>query len=164
MEKALAPLTLILCLTFAGSTLIVPEFGGFDADQFPVPQDNPPIQPAGYAFAIWGVIYLWLLLSAGFGLFARADDAEWDRFRWPLFASLAVGASWLAVAQASPIWATILIWTMLVTALAALVRAPEREAWWGRYAVEIYAGWLTAASCVSIGLLGAGYGIGMLST
>jgi hypothetical protein len=29
-----------------------------------------------------------------------------------------------------------------------------------RAPVSIYAGWLTAASCVSIGLIGAGYGIG----
>jgi hypothetical protein len=45
---------------------------------FPVPVDDPPIQPAGWAFAIWGVIYLWLLASAGFGLFKRDIDPDWD--------------------------------------------------------------------------------------
>ena len=66
--KLTAILSVVLCITFAGSTLVVPDFGGFDADQFPVPQDNPPVQPAGYAFAIWGVIYLWLIAGMAFGL------------------------------------------------------------------------------------------------
>jgi len=155
-----AILVFVAAVAFVTAPFWSGGFAGYEPDQFPVPQVEPPVQPAGYAFSIWGVIYLWLLLSAGFGLLARADDAEWDRFRWPLFVSLAVGASWLAVAQISPIWAAVLIWTMLATALVAMTRAPKREHWWARYAVEIYAGWLTAASCVSIGLLGSGYGVG----
>ena len=68
MPAELAYLTLALSVLFALSPLLAPDFGGFDPDQFPVPQDDPPVQPAGYGFAIWGVIYVWLILSAGFGV------------------------------------------------------------------------------------------------
>ena len=51
------------------------------------------MQPAGYAFSIWGVIYLALVAGAVFGLIRRAEHAGWDAARWPLIASLAVGAA-----------------------------------------------------------------------
>ena len=154
-----AVLVAAAALAFAAAPLVTP-FQGFDPGRFPVPQEDPPIQPAGYAFAIWGPIYLWLLVSAGFGLFSRAASADWDAPRWPLFGSLAVGSVWLAVAQASPVWATVLIWAMLILALAALLRTPASDPWLLRAPVALYAGWLTAASWVAIGLVGAGYGIG----
>jgi hypothetical protein len=159
MQKALAPLALLLTLSFAGSTLIVPDFGGFDADQFPIPQEDPPVQPAGYAFAIWGLIYLWLLAGAVFGLWKRAGDPAWQAMRAPLCVSLAVGTIWLPVAVNSAIWAAVLIWVMLLPALVALARAPATDRAWAALPVGLYAGWLSAASCVALGLVTAGYGL-----
>ncbi len=156
--KLTAILVFVLCMTFAGSTFWVPDFGGFDADQFPVPQDNPPVQPAGYAFAIWGVIYLWLLIGMGYGVLKRAEDPDWHAMRVPLAVSLAVGSVWLPVAVQSPVWASILIWAMLISALYALFRAPASDKPWALLPVGLYAGWLSAAACVSLGLLAAGYG------
>lgn len=73
--------------------------------------------------------------------------------------SLAVGTIWLPVALVSPIWATILIWIMLMAALVALYRSEQAApAWIARWPLGFYAGWLSAASFVSIGLLLAGYG------
>ena len=158
MTKAIAYLTALLTLSFAGSSLWVPDFGGFDADQFPVPQENPPVQPAGYAFAIWGLVYLWLIIGMAYGALKRADNADWHKMRVPLCISLAIGSIWLAVAVASPVWAAILIWAMLITALYALFRAPATDTAWALLPVGLYAGWLSAASCVSLGLLAAGYG------
>jgi hypothetical protein len=153
-----ATLLLLAALAFGVSPLLTPEFGGYDPAQFPIPQADPSVQPAGYAFSIWGAIYLWLLLSAGFGLWKRRDDPAWDAVRAPLIASLAVGAVWLPVALRSPIWATVLIWVMLVAALWALIRTPRADLWLLRAPVGLYAGWLTAASCVALGLLAAGWG------
>ena len=158
MRRHLATLTCLFALTFAASPAFVPDFGGFDADQFPIPQDNPPAQPATYAFAIWGVIYLWLIVGTAFGAWKRREDQDWHAMRMPLAASLAVGTFWLAVALASPVWAAVLIWVMLVTALAALHEAPDDDRGWAALPVGLYAGWLTAAASVSIGLLLAGYG------
>lgn len=154
-----AILVLIAALSFALSPFLVTGFNGFDASQFPVPQEDPPVQPAGYAFAIWSVIYLWLIAGAGFGLLRRAEVAGWDTMRWPLFASLTVGTAWLSVAQMSPIWATVLIWFMLITALIALLRCGRDDTWLLQAPIGLYAGWLTAASSVSIGLVLAGYGV-----
>ncbi len=78
--------------------------------------------------------------------------------RLPLILSLLLGTFWLAVANASPVWARVMIWAMLLTALAALFVAPVRDRVWAAYPVGLYAGWLSAASCVSLGLLAAGYG------
>ncbi|SDZ01675.1 hypothetical protein SAMN05444004_10549 [Jannaschia faecimaris] len=155
-----AALTLLLALTFAASPLFVEGFAGFDPAQFPVRIDNPPVQPAGYAFAIWGLIYLWLIAMATFGIWARSDHSGWDATRLPLIVSLGTGTPWLAVAVLSPVWATILIWVMLVSALIALVRTPQDDLWMLRAPIGLYAGWLTAASCVSLGISLPGFGIG----
>jgi hypothetical protein len=97
-------LVIVAAIAFVVTPFFADPFTGFDPALFPVPVDDPPIQPAGWAFAIWGVIYLWLLVSAGFGLFKRDIDPDWDRLRWPLFVSVAIGASWISVALIAPVW------------------------------------------------------------
>jgi hypothetical protein len=161
MKTILAVLTLIFTLTFVVSPALTDPFSGFRADQLPFPQIDPPIQPAGYAFAIWGLIYAWLIISAIYGLVRRADDPVWDAARMPLIVSLAAGTPWLAVANASAVWATVLIFVMAAGAIAALIRAPPHDHWWFKTPIGIYAGWLTAASFVSLGSTAAGYGIVM---
>lgn len=158
-DTAWAAAALATALAFVASSFIVPDFGGFDADQFPVPQNDPPVQPAGYAFAIWGVIYLWLLAGTGFGLLRRATAGDWVDMRPPLVLSLAIGATWLPVASQSTLAALILIWAMLIPALLALFRAPLLDRWWARAPLGLYAGWLSAASFVALGLNAAGWGL-----
>ncbi len=153
-------LVFIAAVAFAVAPFLSPEFGGFDPERFPVPQENPPVQPAGWAFAIWGVIYISLVLHAAVGWFRYAKEADWQRGRPYLFASFAVGAAWLPIALVSPIWATVLIWVMLITALLALYKSRRAKPQWiATWPVALYAGWLSAASFVSIGLVLAGYGI-----
>jgi hypothetical protein len=133
-------LVLLTALAFGLSPLFSPDFRGYDATQFPVRLDAPAILPAGYAFGIWGLIYLWLVLHAGFGLWKRADDPAWDGVRAPLILSLAVAL-------------------MLAGALLALLRAPAVPDRWLLLApLAIYAGWLSAATGVSLGVLLAGFG------
>lgn len=154
------PIALLLAtLAFAAGPFLVPDFGGFDGDRFPVAQNDPPIQPAGYAFAIWGLIYVWLVVSAGFGALLRFHAADWQEMRPTLTLSLAIGATWLLAAKASPFAATVLIWLMLIAAVMALLRTPLLDRWWAQAPVAIYTGWLSAASFVSLGLMLAGYGL-----
>lgn len=161
MKNTYAWLTLILTATFVVSPAFTNPFMGFTADQLPYPQIDPPVQPAGYAFAIWGLIYSWLIVSAVFGVWKRRSDAAWDHVRAPLMISLAVGTPWLAIANASAVWATITIFIMSAAAIVALIRAPKVDGWWLQAPVGIYAGWLTAASFVSLGSTAAGYGIAL---
>lgn len=159
MTRLWAGLVLLAAILFAASPFFTDGFNGFEPGQFPVPQDDPPVQPAGYAFSIWGLIYLWLIIGAGFGLLKRSDDPDWEAMRAPLVVSLVIGAAWLPVANVSPVIATILIWVMLGTAFLSLFRVGDTDRWFQQAPVAIYAGWLTAASSVSIGLLLGGYGL-----
>lgn len=89
---------------------------------FPVAIARPAIQPAGYAFAIWGLIYLWLIAHAIFGLWQRHDNPAWQRSRLPLTGAVLLGAVWLgavwlAIAQNYPITATVTILAMAALAL-----------------------------------------------
>jgi len=163
-DRLWAILVTVAAISFAVSPFVVTPFSGFEPGRFPVPVDTPPIQPAGWAFSIWGLIYLWLVAGAVFGLLKRADAPDWRAHRPAAFASLAIGSIWLPVANASPIWATILILAMLVAALVALARAPARDAPWARWPLGLYAGWLTAASFVSLATLAAGYGLATAQT
>lgn len=154
-----AALTLFFTATFVISPYFTSPFSGFQSDQLPIPQIDPPIQPEGYAFAIWGLIYAWLVVSAVFGLWKRRYDAGWDIMRAPLLVSLALGTPWLWVANQSAVWATVLIFAMTIPAIVAALRAPTYDNWHARTPVAIYAGWLTAASFVSLGSTAAGYGL-----
>jgi hypothetical protein len=155
-----AVLVLIAALAFAIAPIVSPDFGGFDPNRYPVPQDDPPVQPAGWAFSIWGLIYVGLIAHAVFGVTQHRHDEAWKSGRIALIVSLAVGASWLPVALVSPAWATVLIWVMLASVILALFQMKgARPAWQAHWPVALYAGWLTAASFVSIGLLLGGYGV-----
>ncbi|MES2845311.1 MAG: hypothetical protein V4804_07340 [Pseudomonadota bacterium] len=156
---ARAVLLLLVTLAFGVAPFITPPFTGYPPGQFPVEIARPAIQPAGYAFGIWSVIYLWLIAHAAYGLWKRREDPAWDRIRPALTASIAIGAVWLNIANASPIWATVTIWLMVATALLAFLRAdPVQDRWMLAAPTAIYAGWLSAASAVSLGVLLAGYG------
>lgn len=157
--RLMAVMVAIATCAFVVSPFLVPGFGGFDPNRFPVAQVDPPAQPAGYAFSIWGLIYAWLIVHAAFGLVQRADDAAWATTRSALIVSLGVGAFWLPVAKVSPLWAFVLIWIMLIAALIALFRSGRSDPWLLRAPLSIYAGWLTAASWVSVAINAAGYGV-----
>jgi hypothetical protein len=159
MQKASAPILLVATLAFGVAPFVTPPFTGYDPAMFPVYLVRPSIQPAGYAFAIWSVIYLWLIAHAVFGFWKRRETAAWDRVRLPLTVAVAVGAVWLWIAGQSAIWGTITIWIMAGSAILAFLRAdPDVDRWMLSGPTAIFAGWLSAASAVSTGVLIAGYG------
>jgi hypothetical protein len=160
MTRLPALILLLATIAFGIAPFVTPPFTGYDPTLFPVEIARPAIQPAGYAFAIWSVIYLWLILHAGFGIWKRAEDPAWAPVRLPLTVAVAVGAVWLGIAGVSAIWGTVTIWIMAGAALAAFLRAPtEPDRWLLSGPTAIFAGWLTAASAVSTGVLVAGYGV-----
>jgi hypothetical protein len=157
--KALSIVVLVATLTFVLSPLASTEFNGFSYDQFPVLQIDPPVQPAGYAFSIWGVIYLWLVVSAVFGLLRAANDPDWDTMRPALAISLITGTFWIAAANVAPVLATGMIVVMAAAAITAMLRAGSGKPWLLARPIALYAGWLTAATGVAIGVVVDGYGI-----
>jgi hypothetical protein len=160
-RKPIPAIALMLAtLAFGVAPFVTPPFTGYDPQMFPVQIARPSIQPAGYAFSIWSVIYAWLLAHAAFGLWKRATDPAWAAVRWPLTLAVAVGAVWLSIAGQTAIWGTVTIWIMAGAAIAAFLRAdPARDRWMLSGPTAIFAGWLSAAAAVSTGVLIAGYGL-----
>jgi hypothetical protein len=157
--RYLAAIVAASALTFALSPLATIGFGGFAEGQFPVQQINPPVQPDGYAFSIWGVIYAWLIIGTGFGFWRAVDNPDWTAMRRPLSISLIIGTFWISAANVSPVLATVMITLMAVTAIQAMLRAGFDRPWLLARPIALYAGWLTAATGVSFGVLLGGYGI-----
>ncbi|WP_205518450.1 hypothetical protein [Pseudotabrizicola algicola] len=155
-----AILLILATLAFVLAPFYTPSFSGFDPSLFPVPIENPAVQPAGYAFSIWSVIYVWLLIHAGYGFWKRAHSPDWDSVRVPLIVSLVLGSLWLAIASSYPVIATVVILAMAAATLTAYFLADEfYDRWLLSAPLAIYAGWLSAASSVSVGILLAGYGV-----
>lgn len=159
MRRTLSILVLLAAVAFAVSPMLSNGFGGYRPDQFPIPQADPPIQPAGWAFSIWGLIFAWLVAGSAFGAWKRREDPDWQPMRPALLVSLALGAFWIETAHRTPIGATVLIVAMLVPALAAFLRAGRQDAVWQVRPVALYAGWLTAATGASFGLVLGGFGV-----
>ncbi len=159
MEK-LRPYALLLAtLAFGAAPFLTAPFEGYPPETFPVVIERPSVQPAGYAFSIWSVIYLWLLIHAVYGLWKRRDDPDWVVTSWPLTGSLAVGSFWLYIAPQAPVFATVSIIVMAALALWAFLRADTfADRWTLAAPLAIYSGWLSAASAVSLGIVLAGYG------
>lgn len=159
MTRPLALILFLATLAFAVAPFVTPPFAGYRPGQFPVEVARHAIQPAGYAFAIWSVIYLWLIAHACYGLWKRQDDPAWVRVRPALLVALVLGTVWLAIAGASPVWATVVILVMAAAAITAFLLAPtEPDRWLLSAPLAIFAGWVTAASLVSTGILLTGYG------
>ncbi len=145
--------------------------GGFEAGAASAPvlvEPNPAV-PAGYAFAVWGVIYL--------GSFAYAVlQATPARVQDPLFRRIGVLTAagfvacclWLFAARDLP-WATVpLIAVMLVVLGRAFVitaRTPDLSRTRRLLVLAplgVYAGWLSAATFVNLAEVLPGYGFDRL--
>lgn len=119
------------------------------------------VEAASYAFAIWGVIYAWLLAYAVYQLVPGwADDATLHRFGWPSVVSMLAVGLWLVAAGADWRWATVGL--IAIGAFALLVplaspvdltgrtgrasRIPRRDRWLVVTPLALLAGWLTIAT------------------
>ncbi len=154
-EKAIA----LLCVTllFLLTPLMLPSFDGYDPEDFPVQILRPSVQPAGYAFSIWLLIYAGLLAHAVYSL-ARHSNPDWDRPRLALMGAMGAGSLWVAFAENNPVIATCIILAMLGFALAAVQRAPAQPRIVALSPVALFAGWVTAAAGAASGVTLAGLG------
>lgn len=117
------------------------------------------ITPAGYAFAIWGLIFLALLAFAVFQ--ALPSQRENPRFRaagpWIILNALG-NAVWSPIFNNDrPGLALIVILVMFVSLLLVMDRlrigremVRKRETWLARVPFSIYFGWLTVATILNI--------------
>lgn len=109
---------------------------------------------AGYAFSVWGLIFLLDIAFAGWQLRgAQRDNATLARIRPAAIAGFALTAAWMPVFTLQVFWlALAIIWSALACLLyCALVLArdptPARgQPLWATAPVSLHAGWLSLAA------------------
>ena len=116
------------------------------------------VAPASPAFAIWGVIYVGLLLLAVLQMASsRATDPRQRRVGWWVLASTLLNAAWLVVTQLE--WLTVsvaVIALLLVVLVVVLVRLKESgptttyERWVVDGTMGLYLGWVCIATVANV--------------
>jgi benzodiazapine receptor len=111
--------------------------------------------PAGYVFAIWGVIYLALLAYMVFqALPAQRDNPALRRTGWLYVLSAVLNSAWLFAWHYNLFPLSLLLMVSLLATLIAiylLLRAGRAEVtaaevWMVRVPFSIYLGWITVAT------------------
>ncbi len=124
------------------------------SDQFPV-----LITPAGYAFAIWGLIYLGLALFAFWQLLpAQRDNPMLHEIRAPFLLSSIANIAWIGFWHFE--WVLLSLGAMLVL-LGSLLMIYQRirrhrpqmsrvERWLVQRPFSLYLGWITVATTLNV--------------
>jgi hypothetical protein len=119
-----------------------------------------PVEPAGYAFGVWAVIFFLSLLFAGYqALPANRGSEVLRRVGWPVVGAFACTGLWsvfvslrqLGFAQAM----LLAVFAFLLVAYLRLARSDpgalgRAERWLVSLTVGIFLGWVTAANAVSL--------------
>ncbi len=116
------------------------------------------ITPAGYAFAIWGLIYLWSLALAGWQLLpSQSVRTVHRRSGWWLAAAFGCSTVWVPIFGARLLWLAQLVIFALVGLLSiAAIRLRENapgspvERLLLRLPVMLYFGWAALASTAGL--------------
>lgn len=161
-----------LNLLLAAGQIILPPLlfaSGFNAAtaDVPVVADPNPATPAGYAFAVWGAIYLGAAIYAVVQVLPRhRADPLFRAIGWFTIIGYACCCAWLYAARFGPVWLTVpLIFVMLLSLGRAFVLAAnsfysEKSL---KYLLTVtplalYVGWLSAATFVNAADVLPGYG------
>ena len=127
------------------------------------------ITPSGWAFAIWGPLFLGSALFAIWqALPAQRDNALLDRIAWPAAIALAAQGVWATYTQFANLTfvsAIIILVSLggLLVCLRALSAQPSLtngERWFAGLVLSALAAWLTAASIVNISATLVYHGVG----
>ncbi|WKN46270.1 tryptophan-rich sensory protein [Tunicatimonas pelagia] len=119
------------------------------------------ITPAGYAFAIWGLIYLMVGAYIYYQTFqAEPEEPFYDRIAFPLILNFIANSGWLVIFQLEQIaLSSILMVTILVTLIQVVIlwtndhSLPEKQRLLMRIPFSIYLGWISVATIVNFSLM-----------
>lgn len=159
MTRRLIVLAATVFAVVIGQTQVLLGWGQSPAE-FSADSDAT-LRVAGFAFAIWGVIYLWLLLYAVRQALPNTGESRLlQQFGWPSVGAL-LGIGWWVVAAAFD-WeaATIvLIFGSLVLLLVPMLANAgairdlprgDRDRWITVWPLAMLAGWLTVAAPLNL--------------
>jgi len=125
------------------------------------------IIPAGWAFSIWGIIFLWCLIFAGFAATRTAENAKLaERVTLPAIGAFTANGIWglytpfFGLSLGSEVIIIIGLFSALMAALIAGPHAQKTSS--ERFLISaplgLVAGWLTAASFVGASSVALGLG------
>jgi hypothetical protein len=120
---------------------------------------EPLIIPAGYAFSIWGIIYLGLIIFPIYQLIKkRTDSVLWHQLRIWFSLNVVANGLWLAFASYNWLWMTLGVIVFMLISLykinELLIRINDSNAeldyWPERFVFSVYFGWVTLATVLNI--------------
>jgi hypothetical protein len=132
------------------------------------------VEPAGYAFVIWGLIYAGSLAYAVYQARpAKAEDPLLRRIGWLTASGFLLTCIWMLVARFGPLWATVPtiigMLSLLGASFVVAARWDHRQQaltrshrWLVITPLAIFNGWLTAAVFVNAAEVLPRYGFGRL--
>lgn len=115
--------------------------------------------PAGYVFAIWGIIYLGLTAFAAYQLLpGQAANPRFRRMGYLFAQSCLVNAAWLVCWHYELIVLTVFLMVALLALLIAIylilhagdAQVTRSETWLARVPFSIYLGWITIATVANV--------------
>lgn len=159
MTRRLLVLAATVFAVVIGQTQVLLGWGQSPAE-FSADSDAT-LRVAGYAFAIWGVIYLWLIIYAVRQVLPQTGESLLiHRLGWPSVAAL-LGIGWWVVAAAfdwelatiilifGALGAVLIPLLLNAGAIRTLPRS-DRDRWMTVWPLAMLAGWLTVAAPVNL--------------
>jgi hypothetical protein len=150
------PLLVLLCSLLMPLVAWFSQQGAFGPTNGVVSDRYPTlVVAAGYAFAIWGVIFL---LDIGYGVWqsapSRRADANLERIAPFAAAGFALTAAWMPLFSMGLFWLCLLV---IIAALACLLRCvlvlarpTEVPPGWAYVPLSLHAGWLALAAFLNL--------------
>lgn len=120
---------------------------------------EPMIVPAGYAFSIWGPIYLGLIVFPIFQwIKKRTDNPLWHQVRIWYALNVVANGLWLAFASYNWLWLTVIVIVFMLISLyqinTLLIKIKANgdaiNFWAERLVFSIYFAWITLATALNI--------------
>jgi TspO/MBR family len=115
------------------------------------------ITPSGYAFAIWGLIYIGLIAYSFYQVLpAQRQDPTLAQIAWAIIGACVFQMAWLYVFLTYQFWLSVVFMLGILACLAfAYVRSrsahPTRQVRWLLQApISVYFGWITVATVVNV--------------
>lgn len=138
-------------IAWLSNTGVFGPTNGEISDQYPT-----LIVAAGYAFSIWGVIFLLDVVYGTWQLSDRAGGQVARRIRPATAAAFALTSLWMIVFSMQLFWlALAIIWASLACLLYAAwqvsnTRAHGRSVWWLWVPLSLHAGWVSLACFLDV--------------
>ena len=123
---------------------------------------NNLFTPAGYAFSIWGVIFLAILIFAVYQIyvtFVRKQTLDFisQTSGWFILANVGNGL-WIIAWLSDYTWLSVVVMFVILFSLIKIIintnmerwRAPAKTILFGWWPISIYAGWISVATIANI--------------